>query len=96
MKRACPNCREKSIPAFRIFGFQTQCKKCGAKIGVNQIWSFLIFVPIFLVYVYIFLWVLGRFGNVGAVIVSVMGFFIEIIREALVPLEIRSLPIRKN
>ncbi len=96
MNRTCPNCREKGISLARLLLWSARCNRCGAKVGISQIWNFIIFVPFFLAFIFLFLWSLDRFGVFGSFIVTVVYLFAEVARETFTPLEVRSLPGAEN
>ena len=92
MNRTCPNCKEQSIPAIRLLRWSTICKECGAKVGINELWGFIIFVPLFMVYLFLLLWSLGKYGIYGPVVVTIFGVIMEMVREMITPLHVRALP----
>ena len=44
MKRKCPSCKDISVSVLPLMLWAARCKSCGAKLAINQFFSFLFYL----------------------------------------------------
>lgn len=94
MKRKCPNCKKNAEHIYKLIfsSFNVRCENCGSLVGLHWLLNVLFYFVAFLLCLFSTILVINQFGigfRTGLLIVLIW-LVVGILRDALVPLEIKA------